>query len=107
MNIQSRDPGVTAKPLSKVLGELAVLASIRASALGMTKLDRQASADSDIAHKAEAGISKVSVTRLPGAEADVDAIKTKARKGRSILMAHTTQWGFDRRLLPNQNIGDF
>lgn len=95
------------KPLSKVVGELAVLACIKTSALGMTKLDKQASTESDQAHGAKTGAGKLNVSRLPGVEDVVSDIKKEHRQARLALDAYTTAWGDDRRLLPNLYIGDF
>jgi hypothetical protein len=95
------------KPLSKIIGEVAVLASIRTSSLGMSKIDRSASKDSDSSHHARAGTAKVNVNRLPGAEAAVDAIKKQHGLARQLLWQYTSQWGSDRRLLPNVHIGEF
>ena len=39
------DSSRTKQPLSKLLGEMAVLATVNASALGLTRLDKQASAE--------------------------------------------------------------
>lgn len=95
------------KPLSKIIGEVAVLASVRTSALGMTKLDKEASKDSDSSHAARAGTARVNVNRLPGAESAVDAIKKQHTHARNLLQSYTSQWGSDRRLLPNVHIGEF
>ena len=112
MNVQGKkqvNPGLTKddKPLSKIIGEVAVLASVHTSSLGMTKLDRAASKDSDHSHGARAGTAKVNVNRLPGAETAVDAIKKQHAEARLLLLQYTSQWGSDRRLLPNVYIGDF
>lgn len=100
-------PGLKSKPLSKVVGELAVIACVKTTALGMTKLDKQASTDSDHAHAAKTGAAKVNVSRLPGIEDVVADIKKVHRDARAALDGYTTQWGDDRRLLPNLYIGDF
>ena len=44
---------------------------------------------------------------MPGCESVVDDIKKDHRLARDTLNARTTQWGEDRRLLPNIYIGDF
>jgi hypothetical protein len=95
------------RPLSKIIGEMAVIASVHASTPGMTRLDRQASIKSDRAHGAKEGVSKTNVSRMPGAEVPLEAIKVIDRQGRKLLLSMTTQWGLDRRLLPNIFIGDF
>ena len=82
-----------------------MLATVNASALGLTRLDKQASAESDRAHNAMQGTGKTSVNRLPGAEAMVKEIKKCHGLARRIVAARTSQWGQDRRLLPNVHIG--
>ena len=84
---------VNTKPLSKVVGELAVLSRIRSSSLGMSRLDRQASLDSDAAHQAKRGAAKTNVSRMPGCESVVDDIKKDHRLARDMLIGYTTQWG--------------
>lgn len=95
------------KPLSEVIGEMAVVACVQATSLGMTKLDKQASEQSDAQHNAKRGTGKVNVVRLPGAELAVASLKAVQRRARLLLASYTTQWGADRRLLPNVFIGDF
>src|SRR5262245_27225716 len=93
--------------LGSLISQVAVVGQVNASALGMTKLDRDASRDSDSSHNALEGTAKVNVIRLPGAEAPVNAIKAKQREGRQCMIHYTTQWGTDRRLMPNVNINPF
>jgi hypothetical protein len=95
------------RPLSKVISELAVIAAVNTSALGMSKLDKNASKDSDHAHSARQGTAKVNVNRLPGAEGQVDNIKRYHTRARLLLRSFTTAWGVDRRLLPNVHIPEF
>lgn len=109
MNVQGNqqvNPGLNGKPLSKVIGEVAVLASVKTSTLGMSRVDKRASVESDQAHGATSGASKVNVKRLPGAEDAVDLIKKQHTKARVLVDKYTTQWGDDRHLLPNVYIGD-
>lgn len=96
-----------AKPLSKMIGEVAVIATIQASVLGLERLDREASEDSDKAHLAQIGAGKTVVNRLAGAESKVRAIKSVQRKCRELLKKYTTAWGPDRRLMPNVNLQEF
>jgi hypothetical protein len=98
--------GVNAKPLSKMISELAVVACVQASSLGLNKLDKRASEESDAQHNAKEGASRVNVNRLPGAKAAVDAIKQKQTAARNLVKSKTTLWGVDRRLLMNQFIGE-
>ena len=95
-----------AKPLSKMIGELAVVACIQTTALGMSKLDKQASSEADQAHAAKQGAGKLNVSRMPGCEEPVAEIKKVHRDARDMLISKTTQWGPDRRLLLNMNIGE-
>jgi hypothetical protein len=98
---------VKSKPLSKMIGEVAVVAVIQASVLGMQRLDRDASEDSDKAHAAKIGTAKTVVNRLPGAEKAVAKIKSVQRRARELLRDRTTAWGPDRRLMPNVNLQEF
>src|SRR4029077_1354222 len=103
MNVNSQ---INQKPLSKLLGEMSVLAVVQASCLGLTKLDREASRDSDQAHGAKLDTSKVNVNRMPGAEKAIRPIRSCQTSARNVVNSYTTRWGVDRRLLPNMNIGD-
>jgi Xaa-Pro aminopeptidase len=47
------------------------------------------------------------VTRMPAVVQEVADIKSDHRAARDLLEGYTTQWGGDRRLLPNMFIGDF
>lgn len=95
------------KPLSQMLGEVAVLAKINVACLGLTRLDKQAAVENDEAHGAKRGTSKAPVNRMPGAEIAIDRIKQFHTKARAVCAGMTTQWGTDRRLLMNTLIGDF
>jgi hypothetical protein len=95
------------KPLSKLLGEVAVLAKVNVSCLGLSRLDKQASSESDANHNAKQGAGKVSVHRLPGSEDPIANIKAKHTAGRALCAGMTTQWGTDRRMLMNTLIPEF
>lgn len=105
--LQSHNPGATVKPLSAVIREVAVLAAVQATSLGLNRLDRTASSDSDARHNAMKGTAKVNVNRMPGAEKRIDQIKAKQREGRQLLLSYTTPFGTDRHLLNNSMIGEF
>lgn len=105
--VKAQAAPVRTKPISKVIGEVAVIAVIQASVLGMQRLDRDASEDSDKAHAAKIGTAKTVVNRLPGAEKQVAKIKSIQRKARELLRDRTTAWGPDRRLMPNVNLQEF
>jgi hypothetical protein len=97
----------TSQPLSEVIGQVAVLAAVQTSSLGMSRLDKRASSDADQQHHAKEGTGKLSVNRMPGAEPAVTAIKQKQGEARRLLFGRTTQFGADRRLLLNIHINEF
>jgi hypothetical protein len=103
----STPAAMKSQPLSKMIGQVAVIATIQASVLGLERLDREASEDSDKAHNAKIGAAKTVVNRLVGAETKVRSIKSWQRKARELLKSYTTAWGPDRRLMPNINLQDF
>src|SRR4249919_2550284 len=98
MNVMQNNSGLlpTHKPLSRIIGEMSVIAVVHVSSLGMTRLDRNASAQSDRQHHAMAGTGRTNVKRLPGAEADVNALKAKHTQARAVLASRTSRWGKDR-----------
>lgn len=107
MNLHHKSPGLsTTQSLSQIIGSMAVMAAVQAKSLGMTRLDKQASIESDVAHGAIRGAGKTSVNRLPGAKAAVDAIKATHSQARTLVAGWTSRWGEDRRLLMNEHIGE-
>ena len=92
--------------LSAILSQVATVAVIKTTALGLSRTDKQASAESERDHNALRGSAKVSVSRLAGAENRVKDIRAVQNEARAALTDNTTAWG-DRRLLANVNIGKF
>ncbi len=91
--------------LSDALREVAMIGEIRASALGLTRTDKNASRKSEADHQARNGAAKVIVSRLAGADdlhKEICALQAEARDN---LHGYSTAWGNSagRRLLPNAN----
>lgn len=99
MNMQTAQ----SQRISALLSQVATVAAVKASALGLTRTDKQASAESERDHNAMRGIARVAVSRLAGAETRIKEIRSIQAQARDVLGSHTTAWG-DRRLLPNVNI---
>ena len=102
MNMQAQPQ----QRLSAILSQVATVAVVRTSALGMTRTDKNASAESERDHGALRGSAKVGVSRLAGAEQRVKDIRSVQNEAREALTDNTTAWG-DRRLLANVNIERF
>lgn len=92
--------------LSGLLSQVATIASIKASTLGMKRQDKEAAKMSERDHNAMSGIASVSISRLAGAEDRIKNIVSIQREAREILYGYTTAWG-DRRLLPNTMLEKF
>lgn len=98
----------TNKPrLSAMLGQVATIAKVSSSSLGLRRLDKQASKESDRAHNAIAGAGKTTVSRLAGAEHRIQEINDIANAVSAGLDAMTTKWGGFGRLLPNSALQDW
>jgi hypothetical protein len=95
-----------AENISTLLSQVATIASVRCSALGMKRLDKNASRKAERDHHAVQGISNVSVSRLAGSEERVKGIVAYHSEARNLLADHTTAWG-ERRLLPNTLLEKF
>lgn len=90
--------------ISNALREVAMIAEVKTTALGLTRTDKRASAESAQAHRAHANAARVSVNRLAGADDLHRDITTLQEQIRTNLGAYTTAWGTSgRRLLPNSN----
>lgn len=89
--------------ISAILSQVATVCMVNSTTLGVTRVDKAASAESERAHNARSGISKVSVHRLAGAEDRIKEIKDVIREARDLVINNTTPWG-ERRLLNNVNI---
>lgn len=98
--------GTTPQKMSTLLSQVAVVAKLRTSTLGLTRTDKEASRRLDAQHNARQGTGKAIVSRLAGAESRVKEIIATIGEGGECLKASTTQWG-DKRLLVNVNIERF
>lgn len=97
---------MTKQSISELLSQVSTVASVKASTLGMSRLDKGASKEAERAHNSMTGIARVNVSRLAGAEDRVKEIVSLQRDGRQVLMDITTAWG-ERRLLPNSLLEKF
>lgn len=104
-NPQTMVPSAPQK-ISSLLATVATVASVTTSCLGLGRQDKKAGEESARAHNAKVGISRVTVSRLAGAEDRVKEIKDCQTEGGNILKRKTSAWG-ERRLLPNVNIQIF
>ena len=95
-----------AENISTLLSQVATIAAVRCKALGMKRLDKDASRKVERDHNAASGISNVSVSRLAGAELRVKEITDYHTEARNLLTDMSTAWG-DRRLLPNALLEKF
>lgn len=92
--------------LSAILSQVATVAAIRTTALGLSRADKNAASESEAQHNSARGIARVSVSRLAGAEDRVKELKAVQNEARAAMIDNTTAWG-DRRLLANTNIERF
>jgi hypothetical protein len=90
--------------VSNALREVAMVAEIKTTSLGLTRTDKQASAKTTNDHHAASGAARVLVSRLAGAD-DIHRDITSTQEAiRGNLHAYSTTWGnSSRRLLPNSN----
>ena len=86
--------------LSAVLAQVATVATVRSTSLGMNRLDKRASARSDAAHNAKQGAGKTTVNRMAGAENAIGEINSLVAEIGAGLRAHTTDFN-GKRLLAN------
>lgn len=93
-----------APSISDALRQVAMVADISTTALGMSRTDKQASKETEVNHAAKAGTAKVVVNRFAGADDEIKAILEIQRLAQENLKVKTMQWGSTkRRLLPNAN----
>jgi hypothetical protein len=94
-------PNVT---ISNALREVAMIAEVKTSALGLTRTDKRASARTTEAHHAHSNAARVSVNRMAGADELHRDITSLQEQTRVNLHGYSTAWGStSRRLLPNAN----
>lgn len=92
--------------ISTLLAQVSTVASVKATALGMSRIDKDASQAAERDHNAMRGVAKVSVSRLAGAEERIKDIRSIQGEARELLADMTTAWG-ERRLLPNSLLENF
>lgn len=91
-------------PLSDMLRQVAMVAEISTSAIGLTRTDKTASRQADQNHAAKDGAGKVVVNRFAGADELIKEIMSYQTEARANLIKYTSTWGVSkRRLLPNAN----
>ena len=100
MNIQTNPQP---QSMSALLASVATVISVKTTALGLSRTDKQASAETERDHNAKSGIARVSVSRLAGAELQIKEIKSLHGEARMVANKWSTIWN-DRRLMPNVNI---
>jgi hypothetical protein len=94
--------------ISDALRQVAMVADVSSSALGLTRTDRQASRKSEQDHAAKDGASTVRVNRFAGADEKIKAIMDLQKEASANLRRNSMQWGNSkRRLLPNANFQRF
>ena len=86
--------------LSAVLAQVAVVAAVRSTSLGLNRLDKRASARADAQHNAQQGTGKTTVNRMKGAEHKIGEINSVVAEIGAGLRAHTTDFN-GKRLLAN------
>lgn len=100
--MNAHTPG--AQRLSAILSQVATVAAIRTTSLGLTRRDASASTELDQTHAAQDGTFAANAKRLTKEGVTrVKEINSTANAARAVLAARTTAWG-ERRLLANVNI---
>ena len=91
--------------LSDALQNACMIVTVNTSALGLTRLDKRASAESDDAHNAVRGAARVIVSRLPGVESDHRDLIAVQNDTRAFTYGCTAPWGVKtsdgRRIMAN------
>ncbi len=89
--------------MSALLGSVATVVNVRATTLGLKRIDKEAGILSDRAHGAKEGASTSSVSRLPGEGADrLKEIRSAATAASEAVKARSMAWGAGPgRLLAN------
>ena len=92
--------------LSDALQNSCMIVTVNTSALGLTRLDKRASAESDDAHNAVRGAARVIVSRLPGVETDHRDLIAVQNDTRAFTYGCTAPWGVKtsdgRRIMANK-----
>lgn len=102
-------PDIPNQTVAGILSSCAVIASIKTTALGLTRQDKQAAKDADYRHGAKEGASKAPVNRLIGADEPVKAIKSKQAEIAAKLKAVTAPMQNEdgQRIMPNSIIHEY
>lgn len=88
--------------LSDALRASACIIDFKCSALGLSRVDKKASRESEAAHGSKTGVGRVVVSRLAGVEDMHDAIMEQQRLAAALVKLNTMPWGLGgRRLMPN------
>lgn len=94
--------------LSDALRNVAMIAEIDTSALGLTRTDKDASKKAETDHHAAHGSARVVVRRFAGVDELPKKIMEYQKEAHDCLKRLSTQWGASkRRLLPNVNAQRF
>jgi hypothetical protein len=94
--------------LSDALRNVAMIAEVDTSALGLTRTDKNASKKSEADHHAMSGTARVVVQRFAGVDDLPKKIMDYQKAAHDLLKSKSTAWGSGkRRLLPNANAQDF
>lgn len=91
--------------VSDALRHTAMVAEVTVTALGLSRVDKQASTKAEQDHAATAGSARVVVRRLAGAEDLAREIMSLQNEAQGNLRSNSMAWGAGggRRLLPNAN----
>lgn len=95
-------PLPTQHSISDALRQVAMIAEISTSALGMSRTDKDASKKTERDHASKEGSARVVVQRFNGADDEIRAIHEIHKAAHENLRNNTMAWG-KRRLLPNAN----
>lgn len=92
--------------MSALLGQVALIVTIRTSCLGLTRTDKTASDQSTVEHNAIVGAGRVVANRLAGADAPIKKIRAIQKEAQDMGKGLSTDWN-GRRLMPNVNLEVF
>jgi hypothetical protein len=93
--------------LSALLGQVATIAKVSTSSLGLKRFDKQASLESDRAHNAQAGTGRTFASRMAGCEHRCKEVSDLGKLAQTKLKEKTTSWGENQRLMSNGMLNDW
>lgn len=100
---QHTPPSATGS-IADAIRQVAMVAEVSTSAIGLTRVDKSASRKADQDHAAKSGAGTVTVKRFAGAEDKIKKIMDLQAEAQANLKRHSMVWGqTKRRLLPNSN----